>query len=417
VRFVAKLQWMAGNLGFYGYSQFGNYTMSALAPTGVTLTPTGTLDPEVMAASVSFVFKGFASYIIENGPNAGQERVTAGSLTEVHYYNALGGEILQVTGLAVGLPEFLATLARGDAFAAWGMITHGTNQITGSLSAAGPGHAATGDVIDTGASADMVNALRGDDFIKDQGGADTYNGGLGYDTVAYDGWFYQPQWVIRGLDVDMNLGLITGPDGNIDQLVGIEAVIGTFRNDVFRGSGAGDRFTGLAGVDRMDGRAGFDYASYAGDAGQGGTDGIKVNLANGTVRDGFGFVDRLVSIEGVEGTAQRDIFIDSASNNAFGGGAGNDTFTFGSGNDTARGGSGADKFIFQGTAYGDDAIDDFSVADGDRILFDAATSFAQINIVGVIAGGVSSVNVQFGSGSVTLIGVVQGELHAADFSL
>lgn len=307
---MAKLQWGNGNLGFYGYGQFGSYTMSDLAPGGVTLTYAGSVDAQAHAASISFVFKGFQSYTVENGPDAGQERVTGGTLAEVHYLNAAGTEILQITGLAVGLPQFLATLARGDAFSAWGMITHGTNQIFGSNNAAGPGHAGTGDVLDTGTLSDVVNAGRGDDFIKDQGGTDSYNGGLGFDTLAYDGWQYQPQWAVRGLDVDLGLGAITGPDGAVDQVTGIEAVIGTFLRDQMRGSSQGDRFTGLAGVDRIDGRGGYDFASYGADAGQGGTDGIKVNLTTGTVRDGFGTADKLVSIEGIEGTAVRDIFVE-----------------------------------------------------------------------------------------------------------
>ncbi|MBC7479079.1 MAG: calcium-binding protein [Pseudorhodobacter sp.] len=415
---MAKFQWAGGNYGFYGYGQFGSYTMSDLAPSGVTLTfddAHGSLDAEVLAASIHFVFTGVVSYTVENGPNAGAVRITGGALAEVHYLDAAGDEMLAVTGLAVALPGFLATLARGDAFSAWGMITHGVNQIRGSNDASGAGHAGTGDVLDTGALADAVLAGGGDDFIKDQGGADSYNGGTGFDTLAYDGWFFQPQWVQRGLDVDLNLGTITGPDGKVDKVLGIEAVIGTFKVDQFKGSGLGDKFTGLAGADKIDARGGFDFASYAGDAGQGGTDGIKVNLTAGTVRDGFGTVDRLVSVEGVEGTAVRDSFVDSASNNYFDGGAGNDSFSFSTGNDTGHGGAGADTFIFRGTAFDDDTIDDFSSADGDHIRFDAATSFGQLHLTNIKLGGLDAVNVQFASGSVTIVGVTAAQLHAVDF--
>ena len=190
------------------------------------------------------------------------------------------------------------------------MITHGVNQIRGSNNASGTDHPGTGGVMDTGALADAVLAGGGNDCIKGQGGADSYNGTTGFDTLAYDGWFFQPQWVKRGLDVDLNLGTITGPDGAVDKVTGIEAVIGTYKIDLFKGSGLGDKFTGLVGADRIDGRGGFDFASYAGDAGQGGTDGIKVNLTAGTVRDGFGSLDRLISVEGVEGTVVRDTFVE-----------------------------------------------------------------------------------------------------------
>ncbi|MBC7736796.1 MAG: hypothetical protein H7245_06135 [Candidatus Saccharibacteria bacterium] len=415
---MAKFQWADGNFGFYGYGQFGSYTMSDLDPAGVMLSydpDHGSLDPSLFAASISLEFSGATFYTVENGPNAGQVRVTGGTLTEIHYQDAAGREMMAVTGLSAGLQGFMATLARGDAFAAWGMITAGVNQIRGAMDASGPGFPGTGDVLDTGFFADTVLAAGGDDFIKDQGGSDTYNGGSGFDTLAYDGWFFQPQRVTRGLNVDLTLGTITGPDGAVDKVALIESVIGTFRADLFKGSGLGDKFSGLAGADRIDGRGGFDFASYAGDAAQGGTDGIRVNLLTGTVRDGFGNLDRLISIEGIQGTATRDSFVDSASNTYFDGAAGNDTFFFIAGNDSAHGGPGSDTFTFRGTAFDDDTVDDFSSTDGDQIIFEAATSFSQLRLTNIKIGNQLVANVQFASGSVTLTGLTISQLHADDF--
>ncbi len=309
---------------------------------------------------------------------------------------------MTVTGLGVALPIFLSTLERGDALSAWAMITRGTNTLIG--------HAGTGDVIDTGTGVDTVLAAGGDDYIKDQGGADRYDGGSGFDTLAYDSWFFQPQNALRGISADLNLGTVTGPDGVIDTIVGFESLTGTYRQDQVRGDGLGNTFAGMAGADRLDGRGGFDFATYALDAGQGGTDGIKANLAAGTVRDGFGHLDKLVSIEAVVGTAAADSFADNASNNFFNGGAGNDTLRFSAGDDSATGGAGADTFVFRGTAFDDDTINDFS--EDDRILFDAATSFAQLSLSNT-AGG--AVYVQFGSGSVTLVGVTVAQLSPDDF--
>ena len=65
-----------------------------------------------------------------------------------------------------------------------------------------------------------MNAMAGDDYIKDQGGTDTYEGGNGFDTVAYDGWFFRPYLVQRGISVDLSLGTVIGPDGSTDTLVG-----------------------------------------------------------------------------------------------------------------------------------------------------------------------------------------------------
>jgi len=310
---------------------------------------------------------------------------------------------------------FLQMLNRGDGFTAWQMVTHAPSTIYGSVDASGPGHAGTGDVLDTGTGNDTVYAYGGDDYLKDQGGADLYNGSYGFDTLSYEGWFFKPQFLLRGVDADLALGTVIGPDGLTDRIFGIEAVIGTWKGDALKGNGFANKFSGLAGVDRIDGRGGFDMVSYAADAGQGGTDGIKANLALGTVRDGFGNTDRIISIEGVEGTAARDLFIDSASNTFFDGAAGNDQFIFGSGNDTAIGGRGADLFTFNGTAYDDDTIRDFSPIEGDKINFAAAERFAELHFFAIKVNGVDAVNVQFGSGSVTLLGQTLAGLHAADF--
>lgn len=411
---MAKFQWMAGNLGFYGYDRLTAYDRSGLSATGMTLTygaGQGPLDPTVFAATVEVTFARTTSYVIETGPDAGALQMTGGTLTGLTYRNAAGEVLLAITSLSVPLPIFLATLDRGDAFSAWAMITRGTNAMIGSAGASGQGHAGTGDVIDSGTGIDTVVAAAGDDYLKDRGGADRYDGGTGFDTLAYDGWFFRPQDAVRGISADLSLGTVIGPDGMTDTVIGIEAVTGTFRQDLIRGDSVGNQLAGLAGADRLDGRGGFDFVTYALDAGQGGTDGIKVNLGAGTVRDGFGNLDKLVSIEGVVGTAAADSFADNASNNFFDGGAGNDTLRFSAGNDIATGGAGADTFVFRGTAFDDDTVNDYSVAQGDRIVFDAATSFADLTLTNV-AGGVY---VQFGSGSVTIMGVTVGQLGADDF--
>ncbi len=411
---LARFQWMAGNLGFYGYDRLADYVASSVTQAGMVLQydpALGLPDPTVVAAEVSFTFSGATSYVIESGPQAGQVRFTGGALTGITWSNALGEEMLTVTGLNILLPIFLATLERGDSFSAWAMVMRGANTLLGSAGASGLGQSGTGDAIDTGIAADVVMAAGGDDYVKDKGGADSYDGGNGYDTLAYDAWFFQPQGCVRGVAVDLVLGTATGPDGAADTIIGFEAVTGTFRQDQFRGDGIANKFSGMAGADRIDGRGGFDFASYALDATQGGTDGVRVNLATGNGRDGFGNLDRLISIEAVEGTAAADSFTDNGANNYFDGGAGNDIFRFSGGNDTGHGGAGADVFLFKGFAYDDDTIDDFSSAEGDVILFDAATSFAELRLVNVPGG----VNVQFGSGAVTLVGLTVVQLQASDF--
>ena len=415
---MARFQYFDGNLGFYGYDKLADYLAVTHTNSSMVLdwdTGSGALDPTIFAARVVLTYSGFASYTVEDGPDAGQERVTAGTLTGIKYLDAGGATLLDVTRLDAALPVFLQTLARGDAFAAWQMVTHAPITAIGSAAANGPGHAGSGDVIDTGAGADSVVAGGGDDYIQDHGGADAYNGGSGFDTLAYDVFYYTPWLVSRGIAVDLVLGQITGPDGALDTTLGIDAVTGTFRADSFKGNGNANRFEGFAGADTFDGRGGFDLVSYTREGGQGGTDGIRVNLAAGTVRDGFGNLDHVTSIEGIEGTATRDTFNDNGIDNFFNGEGGDDTFKFAGGNDTGHGGFGADTFIFRGLSFGDDTVQDFSSAQGDKISIDAATSFAQIVISTVVLDGHQAAFVQFSTSSVTLPGLTAADLTAADF--
>jgi Ca2+-binding RTX toxin-like protein len=415
---MARFVWHEGNRGFYGYGDLHRYAAGALAAEGTELTwaaGQGDADPAVHAASIRLTFRNATTYVVESGPDAGQVRVTGGALAGVEWRDAAGTALLTVTGLSVPLPVFLATLARGDGFAAWSMLAAGGNRVLGSDDAGAAGPAGTGDVLDTGLGDDTVTAGGGDDFVRDGGGADSYSGGAGFDTLAYDGWFFRPYLAVAGLQADLAAGTVTGPDGAVDRVAGFEAVTGTFHADAIHGDGRGNRFAGLAGRDRLDGRGGFDWASYAQDAAQGGTDGIRANLARGTVRDGFGTLDTLVGIEGVAGTGVRDTLADGAGNNAFDGGGGNDALVLSGGNDTATGGAGADSFTFRGTAFDDDRITDFSQADGDVILFDAATAFAQLTLSDTTLDGAPAALVQFGSGTVTLAGIAAADLAASDF--
>ena len=415
---MAKFKWFNGNQGFFGFDKFAAYTQTSADSTGMVLdydASTVPLDPEIMAARITFSYTNTKSYTIEDGPNAGQQQVTGGTLSAIRYYDAANVLLLEVTRIGAPLPVFLATLGRGDGFGAWHLVTRGSNFLIGSPDASTLDHAGTGDVIDTGASTDQVVAAGGDDFIQDRGGADTYNGGIGFDTISYDGWFFTPYAITAGISCDLLTGTILGPDGATDTVIGIEGVSGTFLADVMNGSSVANNFAGYAGADRFDGRGGFDIVTYGRDASQGGTDGIRANLLGGTVRDGFGYTDVLTSIEGVEGTAQRDIMVDSVFDNYFFGAAGDDTLKLGAGNDTARGGIGADAFMFRGTNFGDDTIEDFSSLEGDTIAIEQVTAFNQLVLVNFTIGGKVAVFVQCSFGTLTLLGVTTAELHPMDF--
>ena len=73
------------------------------------------------------------------------------------------------------------------------------------------------------------------------------------------------------------------------------------------------------------------------------------------------------------------------------------------------------SLTLQGQRGSDDTIEDFSTAEGDRFLFDAATSFAQLHLTEVKFSAADAVNGQFASGSVTILGLTVAQLHASDF--
>ena len=126
---------------------------------------------------------------------------------------------------------------------------------------------------------------------------------------------------------------------------------------------------GEGGVDTL------DYSAW-------GAAGINVDLTNGTASGTGG----ILNFENVLGSAGADRLVGNGSNNVLSGGAGNDTIfggsgndvlTGGTGNDLLTGGTGADRFVFR-AGDGNDTINDFSVAEGDRLDFGGrAYSFRQ----------------------------------------
>lgn len=192
---MSQFKFRDGNLGFYRYDHLAEYTVASRTDTSMVLDwnpALGTLDPTRSAAHVTLTYGAYVSYVVEDGPDAGAERVTGGTLTGITFGDAAGNALLEISKLALRLPTFLATLERGDGFGAWQMVAHVGAAITGSASAAGPGHAGTGDFVDTTAGNDAVTAMGGDDFVQDRGGADGYAGGSGSDALSYAAWNFSP---------------------------------------------------------------------------------------------------------------------------------------------------------------------------------------------------------------------------------
>jgi Ca2+-binding RTX toxin-like protein len=219
------------------------------------------------------------------------------------------------------------------------------------------------DTINSGSSSDFIaggggdDALfgnDGDDRLRGSAGNDTLDGGDGTDRADY-------RRAAASVTVDLSAGTASDDgDGGQDKLVSIEDVRGSDFDDVITGNdgenfirslGGNDSLLGGDGFDFLVGGAGndtlhggpgdeFDEAAYDDSAGP-----IIANLSSteqlgvgaGQVKDGFGTVDTLISIEGILATGKNDTII---------GGDGDEFFEAMGGNDSVDGGGGFDEIDF-----------------------------------------------------------------------
>lgn len=219
---------------------------------------------------------------------------------------------------------------------------------------------ATGIVQDGGGGTDtIVNVERvtgsafNDTLLGDDGDINSFTGGAGDDVIDGRGgwdyvWYGDSQSAVV---VDLLAGTAIG-EGN-DTLTSIEGLGGSGFGDTLLGSDADNWFEPdyeanpyipngfVGGNDYIDGRGGFDTVAYWQAAG-----GITVNLAAGTVIDGQGNTDRLISIEGIDGSDFNDEITGSEGNDSLDGRSGDDTLADGGGDDTVLGGDGQDTLIF-----------------------------------------------------------------------
>jgi Ca2+-binding RTX toxin-like protein len=236
------------------------------------------------------------------------------------------------------------------------------------------------DVLRGDGGSNYLIGFDGDDVLEGRGtelnGAEVIDGGNGYDTSSY-------QSSAEGVQVNLFAGTASGGDAEHDQLISIEALIGSNFADVLIGDdgdnvltgldgddrleglggadsllgGAGtdqllggdgdDRLEGGAGADQIDGWAGRNLASYRGDSA-----GVLVNLSTGIMQGGAAG-DVLTNIQGVEGSAWNDVLIGGSVGNDLLGSGGDDQLDGGGGDDSLDGGAGADTLT--GSAGNDTA--------------------------------------------------------------
>ncbi|MEC9345728.1 MAG: tandem-95 repeat protein [Pseudomonadota bacterium] len=168
----------------------------------------------------------------------------------------------------------------------------------------------------------------GDDFLFGSDEPDVILGLQGNDTIQS----------FRGNDV-LNGG--TGAD-SLSGMEGDDSLVGGIGNDTL---------VGEAGNDTLNGGEGFDLVPYDDETG---SQGVSVNLLNGTVTDTHGDTDRLIDVEHVIGTTLDDTMFGSSTGERFegsfgadslNGGGGADTLDGGAGDDTITGGQGGDSLV------------------------------------------------------------------------
>jgi arylsulfatase A-like enzyme len=98
---------------------------------------------------------------------------------------------------------------------------------------------------------DRIDAHSGDDTFVAGLGSDYLNGSNGFDIVDYSG-------IPGPVNIDLTLRQTDLGDGNFDQLISIEAAIGTASNDSFIGNAVNNTFWVGGGADTVVGGAGID---------------------------------------------------------------------------------------------------------------------------------------------------------------
>lgn len=318
--------------------------------------------------------------VLDVGDMAGIKTLTGGEITSITYKDD-GARVAQITDVPEVLTPYLASLSLsgGDVPRAYDLLLSQDNTYIGTaIGTDDDWPTVPADRIFTGYGNDKVNAKGGDDTIYDRGGRDTYNGGQGEDMVSYNQFWWSPLGIDQGIVADLATGEITGPDGYRDKVNSIEQVEGTFLDDVIAGDASDNVFAGLGGADQFDGRDGYDTLNYGQDRDQNGFGGIKVEMGQQTIRDGFGHTDSFTDIEHIIGTYTRDNFVDSDEAMLYEGRDGDDIFRIRGGDDTLIGGDGADQFNFIGTDFGENVLKDWEPED--IITINKLTDASQLSI-------------------------------------
>ncbi|WP_454714941.1 hypothetical protein [Caulobacter segnis] len=224
--------------------------------------------------------------------------------------------------------------------------------------------------------ADQLSGGAGDDVLAGSIGNDFLDGGAGNDTAIFDGNAADFSWTLnadgsltvrdlrdpatyayaysgvdtlRGVEVlrfsDKSITLSSKAGLTLTGTAGADQLTGGIYDDVLNGAGGDDVLIGGLGDDTLDGGDGTDIVSYASSLGP-----VFIQLLmSGQQNTGAG-LDKLISIEGVIGSAFADKLYGSRGADILKGGDGDDVIYGDNGDDTVDGGDGYDTVEFSGAS-------------------------------------------------------------------
>ena len=265
------------------------------------------------------------------------------------------------------------------------------------------------DYLNGGNGNDTLDGGQGNDFFEGGGGKDKYVGGGGQGPDDNDYWdkvSFESEDGGQGIVVtykDDGTATIIDTYGNEETATGIEQFKGSRYKDKFNGSANNDSAEGMDGADTFDMGGGWDEVQYQNEQDGGGSHGVIVNLSDakisanigfgkvsvgaGRVLDTFGKMDKLISVERVDGSHENDYMVGGNGNGDLNGNDGNDKLfgqggeddiTGGNGKDTIEGGRGNDHMdglAGKDVLTGGKGADDFNFGHMGKANADTITDF------------------------------------------
>lgn len=203
-----------------------------------------------------------------------------------------------------------------------------------------------------------------DDTFTATASAESFNGGMGSDTVDYSA-------SNEGITVDLLAGTNWGGHAAGDTLISIENITGSsgyrdylYGNDgdnTLMGNGGNDILDGDGGADVLDGGAGWDYVRYLHSS-----SGVTVNMQTNANTGGDAQGDLIYNTEALIGSYHDDNLTGTTGNDFIWGSTGDDILFGNGGNDSLYGEGGNDTFLYSS------GIKNFIETTGtDRVEFDA----------------------------------------------